>query len=203
MRFDITLLMVASVIFGSTSVSPAHAQNSASQSSSGPAVAGVCLLSREAIFANAKIGKAASARLKQLSDQAQAELDGERKPIDADVQAFRSQAASLSPDQRQTREQALSQRVQTMQAHAATVTKQVEATRVKVLARIAQDAQPVINSVYQSKGCGLLLDRNVVLGGNMSNDLTAVVVQGVDAKVTTISFDLEAPPAGNNTRSSP
>jgi Skp family chaperone for outer membrane proteins len=90
-----------------------------------------------------------------------------------------------------------------MQAHVAVVTKQIEATRVKALARIAQEAQPVINSVYQSKGCGLLLDRNVVLGGNMSNDLTATVVQGLDAKMTTISFDLEAPPAGNKTSSSP
>jgi Skp family chaperone for outer membrane proteins len=203
MRFDITLLMVAMVIVGSTPISSAHAQTGASQPLSGAPIAGVCMLSREAIFANAKIGKAASARLKQLSDQAQAQLEGERKPVDADVQAFRSQAASLSPDQRQTREQALSQRVQTMQAHVAVVTKQIEATRVKALARIAQEAQPVINSVYQSKGCGLLLDRNVVLGGNMSNDLTATVVQGLDAKMTTISFDLEAPPAGNKTSSSP
>jgi Skp family chaperone for outer membrane proteins len=203
MRFDLTLLMVAALTFANASVSSAQAQADAGQSLTGPPVAGVCMVSREAIFANAKVGKAASARLKQLSDQAQAQLEAERKPVDADAQAFRSQAASLSPDQRQTREQALSQRVQTVQAHVTLLTKQIEATRLKALARIAQEAQPVINSVYQSKGCGLLLDRNVVLGGNMSNDLTAAVVQGLDAKVTTITFNLEAPLVGTGASSSP
>jgi hypothetical protein len=39
----------------------------------GPLVQGVCLISREAIYTNAAVGKAASARLKTLSDQAEAE----------------------------------------------------------------------------------------------------------------------------------
>jgi hypothetical protein len=61
--------------------------------------------------------------------------------------------------------------------------------------RIGAAAQPVVASVYQQKGCGLLLDRGVVLGGNMANDLTPAVVQGLDAKMSTISFDLERLPA--------
>ncbi len=63
----------------------------------GPVVAGVCLLSREAIFANAKIGVAASTRLKQISDEAQVEVDAQRKPVDADLQAFQKEAAKLTP----------------------------------------------------------------------------------------------------------
>ena len=66
---------------------------------------------------------------------------------------------------------------------------------------IAEMAQPVIANVYKSRGCGLLLDRNAVLGGNMSNDLTAAVVQGLDASVTTISFERENLPANGGQRS--
>ena len=37
--------------------------------------------------------------------------------------------------------------------------------------------------------------RAEVVAGNMANDLTPAVVQGLDAKMTTITFDLEPAPA--------
>ena len=86
-------------------------------------------------------------------------------------------------------------RVQAVQAKAQLRSREIEATREKVLARIADQAQPVIQQVYKTKGCGLLLDRNSVLGGNLANDLTADVVKGLDAKTTSLSFDRETLPA--------
>jgi len=202
MRIDRTPLVLAALILAIVPGTAALAQSSdTSPPLGGPVVSGVCLLSREAIFANAKVGKAASARLKQLADQAQSEIDAERKPVDADVQAYRSQAASLSADQRQTREQALSQRVQKVQTDQAQRARQLEATRIKAMGQIAQYAQSVIADTYRTKSCGLLLDRNAVLGGNMGNDLTPLVVQGLDAKITTISFNLEPAPANTGASS--
>lgn len=199
MRVDRTLLTLVCISLASAPGAAAYAQaGDAANSLGGPVVSGVCLLSREAIFANARVGKAASARLKQLADQAQSEIDAERKPVDADVQAYRSQAASLSTDQRQSREQALAQRLQKVQEDQALRGRELEATRAKVMGQIAQYAQPVIGEAYRSKNCGLLLDRNAALGGNMANDLTPAVVQGLDAKVSTISFDLEKPPTNGS-----
>jgi Skp family chaperone for outer membrane proteins len=192
------LTVITMVALGGAANAGIHAQDGGALSLAGPPVLGVCLVSREAIFVNAKVGKAASARLKQLADQVQVQLDSERKPIDSDVQAFRAQAATLPADQRQSREQALTQRVQIMQSHQALRSKEIEATRAKALARIAQEAQPIIVGAYRSKNCGLLLDRNAVIGGNMSNDLTASVVQGLDAKISTLSFDLETLPSDDS-----
>jgi Skp family chaperone for outer membrane proteins len=195
MRIDRTLLSVATVSLLALPFAAAHAQSGGAPST-GPVVPGVCMLSREAVFANAKVGLAASARLKQLTEQAQSQIQAERAPIDADVQAYRTQQASLSADQRQAREQALAQRMQKVQADQALVERELEATRSKALQQIGQYAQPVIVSAYASKNCGLLLDRNAVFGGNMANDLTPAVVSGLDAKVTTISFNLETLPVG-------
>jgi len=198
MRIDRTPFALAAFVLAIVPGAAAFAQSSDTNPPlGGPVVSGVCLLSREAIFANAKVGKAASARLKQLADQAQSEIDAERKPIDADVQAYRSQAASLTAEQRQTREQALQQRLQKVQTDQAQRGRQLEATRIKAMGQIAQYAQPVIAETYRTKSCGLLLDRNAVLGGNTSNDLTPLVVQGLDAKITTISFNLEQVPASS------
>lgn len=180
--------------------SPAAAQTATSAPPAnpglgGPVVAGVCLLSREAVFANAKIGVAATARLQQLAREAQAEVDAERRPIEADVAAFRTEAPRLTPEQRQTREQALAARLAPVQAKAQQRSREIDATRTKALERISTEAQPVIAQVYRQRNCGLLLDRNSALGGNFTNDLTAAVVQALDARMSTITFNRETLPA--------
>jgi Skp family chaperone for outer membrane proteins len=169
----------------------------AAQPLGGPLIPGVCLLSREAIYTNAVVGKAATARLQQLAQAAQAEVDAERKPIDTELTAYQAEAAKLTPDQRRMREQALAARLQPVQAKAQQRGREIEATRVKVQQRIATEAQPAIAQVYAQKKCGLLFDRNSVLGGNLGNDLTADVVKGLDARIQTIAFEREIlpPPA--------
>ena len=175
-------------------VAPALAQTAApapQQPLGGPLVPGVCLLSREAIYANAAVGKAATVRLQELARVAQTAIDGERTPIEAEAKTLEGQPDNPQNKQRRT---ALAARWQALQGKAAHDSREIEATRVKVLAQIASDAQPVIAQVYGQKKCGLLFDRNVALGGNFGNDLTADVVKALDAKVQTITFERERLP---------
>ncbi len=186
------------VMTGLALAGPATAQQTppaAGQPLGGPRIAGVCLLSQQAVVANAKVGKAATARLQQLAQQAQAEVDAGKVPIEADAKALQAQSATLKADDLKTKQQALAQRYQSLQQSAQARSRQVELTREKVLAQIATAAQPVIAQAYKARQCGLLLDRSAILGGNMDGDLTAEVVQGLDAKLSTISFDLEPLPA--------
>ncbi len=176
---------------------PAFAQTPAPADSDaatlgGPQIAGLCSLSQQAVFANAKVGAAASARLKQLSDQSQAEINAERTSIETDAKALEAQRASLKPADLKQKQQALAIRIKALQDKAALRSREIEATREKTLARITTELRPVIAQVYGARSCGLLIDRNSILGGNMAGDLTAAVVQGLDAKITTISFDREA-----------
>ena len=171
---------------------PSFAQAApAAEALGGPIVPGICLLSRQAIFANAKIGLAADARLRQLTSEAQAEIDADRVPIETDLKAFQAESAKLTPEQRATRERALNARLQPVQAKAQRRGQEIEATRSKALQRVAAEAQPVLAQAYAARKCGLLIDRNSVLGGNLGNDLTADVVKGLDAKITTITFNRE------------
>ncbi len=192
-RFFLAALLSAGAV--STASAQAPAQPASAQGLGGPVVAGVCLLSREAIFANAAAGKAATARLQQLAAEAQTEVDAERRPIDADIKAFQAEQAKLTPDQKAAREKALAARLGPVQAKAQQRGREIEATRAKALERISAEAQPVIAQVYKAKACGLLVDRNGVLGGNLANDLTPAVVQGLDARLPTLTFDRETLPA--------
>lgn len=163
----------------------------AAQPLGGPAIPGVCLLSREAVFANAAVGKAAAARLQELTRTAQAEIDGQRTPIETEARALEGQPDN--PQNKAKRTQ-LATRWQTLQQSAAHNSREMDATRAKVLDRLATEAQPVIAQVYTQKKCGLLLDRAAVLGGNFTNDLTTDVVTALDAKIKTITFERERLP---------
>jgi len=179
----LTLVTVAGVAL------PAAAQQA--QPLGGPVIPGVCLLSREAVFANAAAGKAASARLQDLAAVAQTEIETERQPLEAELRALESQPDNAA---RRQRAETLAGQWQILQQKAAHASQEVEATRVKAMERIANEAQPAIAQVYAAKACGLLLDRNSALGGNFANDLTAEVVQALDARLSTITFERERLP---------
>lgn len=174
-------------------VSPARA----AEELGGNPVPGVCMLSREAVFAQSKVGEAASTRLGQLADQARTQLVNKRKPIDADLKSFKDKAPSLTEEQRKTQGAALHDRMQAFQTEAGELNQRIELTRGEAMERIGAEAQPIVAELYKSHQCGLLLNRDSVLSGNMTNDLTAGVVQGLDRKITTINFNLESIPRGN------
>ncbi|MCW6537605.1 OmpH family outer membrane protein [Sphingomonas lycopersici] len=119
----------------------------------------------------------------------------ERTSIENDVKSFQAESAKLTPAQRTQREQMLQPRVLAIQTKAQIRSSEIEATREKVMATIGGYAQPVIAQLYTQRRCGLIIDRSTALGGNMANDLTADVVKGLDAKITTITFNRETLPA--------
>jgi Skp family chaperone for outer membrane proteins len=195
-----TLLLAASTIPAATSAQTVGGAQPAAtapmaqpqgQPLGGPVVPGVCLLSREAIFANAAVGKAASARLQELTRVAQAEVDAQRTPLETEAKALEGQADNAANKQKR---EALATRWQALQQKAAQTSREIEATRAKALERIANEAQPVIAQVYTTKKCGLLFDRGAALGGNFANDLTADVVRALDGRIQTITFERERLP---------
>lgn len=186
-----------------TFVTPAAAQTPATQNAAaakpqaglgGPVIPGVCLMSREAVLVNSTVGKAATTRLQELAVAAEAEVETQRKPLEIEATALQKDQAKLTAEQRTQRQQALAQKLQTVQALADQRNREIEVTRQKVLDRISGEVQTVIASVYKARNCGLLVDRNSVLGGNLANDLTAPVVEGLNAKMSTISFEREVLP---------
>lgn len=176
----------AQTVGGSGAAAPSPAP--AAQPLGGPVVPGVCLLSREAVFANAAVGKAASARLAELASIAQRDIDAQRQPLENEAKTLEGQADK--PQLREQRER-LATRWQDLQLQAAHVSREIDATRAKALERIANEAQPVIAQAYTAKKCGLLFDRNGTLGGNFANDLTPDVVRLLDGRIQTISFERE------------
>ena len=163
----------------------------------GPLIKGVCLLSEDVVLRDAKVSIYANKRLQQLKDQAQAEVNAARAPIDADYKVFQADAPKGQAADIEKRRLAIQARYQTVQEMTDQRNREIEATRVKAVARISVELQPVVAAVYKARGCGLLFNRNAVLGGNLGGDLSDDVVKGLDARLTSFTFDREnlPPPA--------
>lgn len=159
----------------------------------GPLVANVCLLSREEVFSQSKVGQSAIIQLKQLGQKAQANFDADRRKLEAEAKALQTQAQAqgMTPAQAQHRQQQLQARAQALQGGAAQTTRDLEATRARAMGAIEDAVRPIVADAYKAKGCGLLLSRDAVIGGNLANDLTAQVTQALDAKMSTISLERE------------
>ena len=181
---SVTAVLAATLVSTSAAAQTAAPQ----QGLGGPVIQGVCLLSREAIFANAAVAKASTARLTQLTQTAQAEIDQQRAPLETEAKALEGQPDNAQNKQRR---EALATKWAALQRQAAHNGREIDATRAKALERISTEVQPVIAQAYTSRKCGMLFDRNSALGGNFTNDLTADVVRGLDAKIQTFAFERE------------
>jgi Skp family chaperone for outer membrane proteins len=171
------------------SAGPSGQSSRASGASLGGApIPGLCMLSQSAVLSNAKVALAADARLKQLQQQVQSEIQAEQTAIANEAKTLEGQRTA--PDF-QTRQAALQARANALQQKAQLRERELAATRQKALARISTEAQPVIAQAFRAHDCSLLIDRNTVLLGNMSGDITAEVARGLDAKISTITFERE------------
>lgn len=185
------ILALAVTSLASTPLAAQPAAPAPAQGLGGPVIPGICLLSREAIFANALVAKAAITRIGELTRTAQAEIDQERKPLEAEAKSLEGQPDNAQTKQKRT---ALATRWAALQRKASHNGREIDATRTKVMGRISTEVQPIIAQLYTAKKCGLIFDRNASLGGNFANDLTADVVKGLDAKIQTITFERERLP---------
>ena len=193
----ITLAALAASSVAAYAAEPAApAAPKAQPSLGGPLIKGVCLLSEDIVLREAKVSVNANKRLQQLKDQAQAEVNAARAPIDSDYKVLQADAPKGQAAEIEKRRQAIQARYQTVQAMTDQRNREIEATRVKAIERISVELQPVVAVVYKARGCGLLLNRSAVLGGNLGGDLSEEVVKGLDARITSFTFDREnLPPA--------
>ena len=192
-------LLLAAVMLAMSAGAVAQAADApaAANALTGPLIKGVCLLSQDAVLQNAQAAKAIQARLNQLKQQAQAEVDTARAPVDADLKTLQADAAKTpapSAADIEKRRAAIQARYHTLQDLADQRNREIEATQVKQFNRLSAEMQPILATAYKAHGCGLLLNRNGVLAGNMGGDLTPEVIKGLDAKVAASSFDREALP---------
>jgi len=157
----------------------------------GPAIPGVCVFSVNQTIGASAVGGYIRTRLDQIVAQVKAELNPEDASIATDVKALEAQRASLDAATYQSRGQALQGRINALREKADLRQREVKATEDKALNRVAQELEPIAQSLYQAHRCSILLDRTSVMMANTEMDLTPSAVTALNAKLQQFPFDRE------------
>ena len=178
--------------FAAVAQTPAPAAGAATL---GPPLAGVCVFARDAAVGNSKAGQATDARLRVLAQQVQTELTPESQAILAENNAINAPGSSLTTLQRQTRVDALQKRAGAFDQLRQTRTAQLQQTRSQAVDTILQRMNDVLGPIASGRRCSIIIERNSTYGSNPAMDLTPAVVQTLDTRLPTMTFDLAPPSA--------
>jgi|GEM_PF-343875 len=157
----------------------------------GPAIPGMCIISVENAVGGSTVGRYVETRMQQIVQQTNAELTGEKNAIDSDAKSLDARRATLDQSALEAQASALQVRANALQRKAQQRDREIQATEQKALGRIGQEMNPLIQQVYQQRGCTVLLQRTAVVIGNPAMDITQQVVAALNAKITQFAFDRE------------
>ena len=157
----------------------------------GPPTPGICFLSRERVLGQSRAGAVANERLAAFSLAVERELAGERAAIAADANVLQIQKPVIDEAVYQRRAGALALRAQAFDTLEATRNDQLSRTRAQVTARILGETARGLARVIAERGCSAVLEASGAYAVNPRMDLTTEVIQGLDTRLPTLSFDLE------------
>lgn len=187
---------IALPAFAQTAAAPAAAPRPGTvPTSPGPVIPGVCVLDEQRVIVTSTAGRAYNARMTALGQQVEAELRPQRTSIETDANAFNAAQATLTPEVRQQRGQALQTRAAAYETLARTRQAELGATQERQLRRIAAEMQPVVAQVYVQRGCGLLVDKSSVVYSNPAMEVSDAVIAGLNTRLPTLTFERERAPA--------
>lgn len=157
----------------------------------GPTIPGVCVLNNEGVIFGSAVGKFVFQRLQQLKSQSDSELNGKGQSLQADAASLQSKKATLPPDQYEQQGAAINLRYSSLQREAQQREAEINQTEKKAVARIDQEAGPLIRQAFVAHSCSILFNSGAILAASPQFDLTPAVIQGLDARITQFQFDRE------------
>lgn len=148
------------------------------------------VINYDRVLTESAVGRDLATKLQQVRTQIGAEaqaLAPEQQSIEQEAQRLQNTLRNRTAEQvrNDPQAQALSQRQQQFQARAATLQGDLECTRLISIRDVQQQIDPVVRSVMQSRGAGIVVDARTVNQFAPEFDITATVIQQLDANQAT------------------
>lgn len=146
------------------------------------------------VLAESAVGRDINGKLQQVGAQISAEMQAlspERDAIEAERTRLAQATRNLTPQQIQGHAtygpqfQALAQRLQQFQTRGQGLQGDMECTRIFALREFDQHVSPILRSVMEARGAGVILDAAGVSYFAPEYDITNTVIQQLDQAVRT------------------
>ena len=152
------------------------------------------------VIGESKVGHDMQRQVEALNAQVTNELKAEKAGLQREQVALQQQSAILAADVKARRIKDFEIRVAAFQEKVQKRGSLIQGGVVKAQAQIEQALGPVLQGIMRERGATLLIDRSAVLLGPNAIDMTAIAVQRLDAKISTVKVELTAPPASATAR---
>lgn len=158
---------------------PAQPQRQqAPQISHGAPVAGLCTIDPQASVL-------ATNAVQAVERKINSEFAAEGQKLQQELQPYQANPQSTP--------EALRKRVQDLQTRMSARRNNLQPAERQAQDRIASEITPTITEIYQQRRCSVLVDRNVLVLGNPTMDITQAVVERLNQKVPAPAASAAAP----------
>jgi Skp family chaperone for outer membrane proteins len=188
------LIALGAFALATLTAGAASAQSQPAPLNHGPALAGVCIYSPQALLGSSTAGQSLATGLQRLNEEVRGELAPYGASLESEATALQTGGQAADPDG--SRARAWQARLQEAQTLEQTRTNELRYTERLQTQTIVSAARPIIAALYQEKGCSLLLDGSNILAANPAMDLTPTAVQRLNQALPALpAFTRSAVPA--------
>ncbi|MGD0142044.1 MAG: OmpH family outer membrane protein [Rhizomicrobium sp.] len=154
----------------------------------------ILVIDRAGVLRSSKVGQDMNRQAQGYVQAMESELKGEALGLQKEKAALQQQVAILAPDVRAQKIKAFDAKATAFQQKALGRREQIQYGLYLAKQQIDKSLGPIIQGVMQERGANLLLDRNAVIYGTGSFDISLTVVQRLDQKLPTLKLQLVTPP---------
>jgi Skp family chaperone for outer membrane proteins len=188
--------LTSAVLGGVTAVAAlAFGANAQVVAAPGAPLSGVCVYSEEMVLSQSQAGVSANQQLAKMQQTINAELKPTNDALINEAKGLEARKASTPAAQYQQSASDLQRRAQAQDAVARTRNDQLVRTRDEAVRQIAAAGLPALNASLTAHRCSIVIDKGRVYSVNAAMDLTAEVIQKVNAALPTVTLQLAAPQA--------
>ncbi|CAN5293145.1 hypothetical protein BH11PSE2_BH11PSE2_02170 [soil metagenome] len=138
-----------------------------------------------------KVGQFVEKRMDTIGQQVNAEVTGMIQQLQADAKAFETGAATFTQEQGEQKQLELRQREAGINRLVQLRQREIQVTGGKADDRIRLEVKPLFDLTIQERQCAVVLNGTAAHYVNPAMDITPLVVQKLDARITEFQFDKE------------
>lgn len=176
------------------------ASQTASEQPAAPAAKGpvpepvVLVIDKGAILRASKAGQDITNQVRAIAEQAKTEIDPQGRALKSEIDAFKAQAAGMTPEQRQARTNALEAKQRAFEQMAGAKQQRIQMALAGANHEMEKAIGPILKQVMAEHHANLVVDKQIVLlATDSSFDVTKDVVEKLDAVLPSVKVNL--PPA--------
>jgi outer membrane protein len=161
----------------------------------------IVVLDKLAIMQYSKVGQDVARQVKAYADQAKRDLQAQGMALQNEGRSLQQQVAILAPDLKQKRIAAFQAKEQALQGAAQRKDDQIKAGFYQARQQMEQQLGPILQEVVKERGANMVLDKQAVVTASVGGyDITKDVIDRLDAKMSTMKVNLNAPPPPQSAR---